>query len=167
MNLVMRQATVNDIPVLIQMRWDMKVEQGLVDVSNMDSQSLDQYRNYEQAMLNFLDTYLSRNECQIWLALDDTIPVATAALWLFPQLPWAGGLNEWRGYVSNLYTLPTYRRMGIGTQLMKAIREVAAAYGVVELLLDAEPDSTSIYHRLGFVPSQLLAMPVTPAVTSA
>ena len=53
-------------------------------------------------------------------------------------------------YVMNMYTLPLWRRQGIGTRLLNKVIEEAEKRGVNKILLDTTEAGKSIYIKRGF-----------------
>lgn len=149
---LIRRATQADIPDLIQLRWDVYVEQGVADPADHD-----RYRDYAAAFRDFLVRWIDDVQCQTYVAVDpDTgAVVATGTLWLYPILPWPGGFHDRHGYVTNVYTIPAYRRRGIARRLMERLQAVASEQGATRLLLEMTPMSAPLYVSMGFVPSSL------------
>lgn len=58
-----------------------------------------------------------------WVAEIETVAVSTGALSFWEKLPiYAGKQNGLKvGYVSNMYTIPEYRRKGIASSIVKDI----------------------------------------------
>ena len=148
-----RQAEMSDINSLLKLRWEACVEQGLADAQNEVLR-----RKYERSFREFLEQNLEQPQCQFWLALTGQNIIATATLWLFPILPWPGNVNEWYGYVSNLYTIPAYRHLGVATQMMETLRQVGEQNKVTTLLLQPGPEKPDLYERLGYKPADYVKL---------
>lgn len=155
-DITVRRAGRADIAQVIRLRWDVCVEQGVADPNDVDL-----YRRYERALRDFLDRYIEDDQCWIVVAADGDRIVATSTLWLTPVLPWPGGLNEWHGYVTNVYTIPPYRRRGIARRLMETLREIATQREVSVLQLETTPESEPLYREMGFVPSRIQELRLT------
>ena len=54
-------------------------------------------------------------------------------------------------YVTNMYTLPEYRKQGISSHLLKLLVEEAKKLGYSLVRLHASSDGRSIYSKIGFV----------------
>lgn len=59
-------------------------------------------------------------------------------------------LNNAYGYVSNVYTKPTYRRRGIGSQLMQHVLNWARHQEIDVLIVSISEESVTFYERAGF-----------------
>lgn len=156
-DLTVRRTVASDIPALIKLRWDVCVEQGVADPSDAAN-----HRAYEQALRAFLERHIAEDACQFWVAEGGGEIITTSTLWLAPVLPWPGGLNQWYGYVTNVYTVPGYRRQGLARRLMEKLREVAANHGATELLLETTPEAAPLYEQLGFRQIEILALKISP-----
>ena len=80
--------------------------------------------------------------------------VACAILIWWPMLPTLTELHRMRGYVSNVYTAPAYRRRGVARTLMENLMAHAREMGVTRLILWASEMGRPLYLDLGFVPSR-------------
>jgi len=90
---------------------------------------------------------LNRDRLPLTLvAFNDSIPVATASLKL-KEMETHPEIQHWLGGV---YTLPEYRRRGIGSQIVKHATTVARHLGVSVLYLYTR-NSESLYAREGWV----------------
>lgn len=139
-----RAATVDDIPALSFLRWEMEAE-----------------RYPEQQVKVTRDTYaaaygaavgedMERGTHRAWVAFVDGAPVACVTLiwWAMPPTP--ANPHRKRGIVSSVFTLQSYRRRGISRRLMEMLLEHARAEGVERLVLWASETGRPLYESLGF-----------------
>lgn len=82
--------------------------------------------------------------------------------WVGNEVAGAGGIaireqppsykytNGKLAYVLNMYTLPQYRGMGIGSGIMKNLLESARQLGIQKIELHATEDGEPIYRKCGF-----------------
>ncbi|SFS78639.1 GNAT family N-acetyltransferase [Halostagnicola kamekurae] len=64
-------------------------------------------------------------------------------------------LSSSRAFLSNLYVRPAYRDRGIGTQLLRAVENAAAARGADDLILETMAGNEAarrFYRRAGYEP---------------
>ncbi len=54
------------------------------------------------------------------------------------------------GYVTNMYTLPAYRRRGLARQLLEQLIAHAWAVGIKRLFLEASREGLTLYEEFGF-----------------
>lgn len=156
-----RRAGRRDIEDVVRLRWDVCVEQGVADPVDVAG-----HARYAAALRDFLLRWIDDEQCRVFIAVDGESQevVVTAALWLWPVLPWPGGLDQWQGHVTGVYTVPGYRRRGIARRLMAAVREAAVAHGATRLLLETTPMSAPLYRDLGFVPGGMVELCLDDAV---
>ena len=62
------------------------------------------------------------------------------------------------GYLNQLYTLPVYRRRGIGTRMMRRVHQEANHLGLRHMLLLASEMGMSLYRRAGYQPLAYLSV---------
>jgi GNAT superfamily N-acetyltransferase len=87
---------------------------------------------------------------------DDSSPVAGGGVQLRSLLPRPNAAGDGlllgrEGLVLNVYTVPSWRRRGVGKQIMDTIIAWAAEARVVRLVLSASPAGRSLYEQIGFV----------------
>jgi GNAT superfamily N-acetyltransferase len=73
-----------------------------------------------------------------------------------------GGMVSWQkpgsykmpggkvGYILNMYTLPAYRKRGIGSRLLEKLMSAAKEAGIEILELHATDDGAPVYRKYGF-----------------
>jgi ribosomal protein S18 acetylase RimI-like enzyme len=86
---------------------------------------------------------------RVWLAERDAVAVGQIWLQIFEKLPNPNGEGQRHAYISNLYVQPSSRG-GVGSRLLEAALEYAAANGVDRVLLWPSARSVPLYQRRGF-----------------
>ncbi len=84
------------------------------------------------------------------VALDGEKIVAVAGLIYHRYPPSGNDHSGLRGYIVNVYTLPSHRGQGIATRLLEMLVEYARSHGCRRVTLHAMPEARSLYTRLGF-----------------
>ncbi len=67
-------------------------------------------------------------------------------------------IYEGVGYVNQLYTLPVYRRRGIGTRLLRRVHQEANHLGLHHMVLLASEMGMSLFRRAGYKPLAYLSV---------
>jgi GNAT superfamily N-acetyltransferase len=117
---------------------------------------------YEERVADFLARH--RDVRRIWLA--DVAPmsgfapigggrqaVGMTSLEVFERLPHRGRPTARWGYVANVWTDPSYRRLGIARALMAALLAWSREERLVRLVLNPSEISKDLYAGLGFRPA--------------
>lgn len=79
--------------------------------------------------------------------------VGMANLEVFDRMPHRGVVAARWGYVANVWTDPSYRRVGISRALMAELLAWSRKEGLVRLVLNPSEISQSLYASLGFRPA--------------
>ncbi|TMV46594.1 GNAT family N-acetyltransferase [Paenibacillus mesophilus] len=110
-----RLATETDIDQLIRMRWDFTYEHAPGIVASYED-------FYEECKL-FLKDVIDGGKWFIWVAEVDSRIVAHIYIDLINKVPRPGRITNPFAYMTNVYTVPEFRSRGIGSQLLKQIRQ--------------------------------------------
>jgi GNAT superfamily N-acetyltransferase len=137
-----RQATAADVRALAALRWQMAVEQHGAGVPLEDYATA-----YEASLLAGPE----RGTHQAWLAEADGQVVGCVLLIWWAMPPSFDNFRRKRGYVSSVYTVPEYRRLGLARRLMTLLIDAAREQGIQRLLLNASDMGRPLYESLGFV----------------
>jgi GNAT superfamily N-acetyltransferase len=147
MAITYRRATIEDIPGLARLRWEMEVER--------KKQQAD-LGAYTAAFETSVRGPLAAGTQVSWLAESDgeARPVACVTLIWWDMPPNFENAHRRRGFVSSVYTRPGYRRQGISRQLMQTLIAWAREQGLLRLILWASDMGRPLYSGLGFTPSR-------------
>jgi ribosomal protein S18 acetylase RimI-like enzyme len=142
--LTLRQATLNDLEALVQLRLELLREVGNLK-DDTDTAAL------AKAIQQYLGEKMPRGEFLAWVAQVDRQIVATSGAIVFQRPPIDGNLSGWETYVMNIYTLPQWRRKGIATALLEEIIRFVQATNARRIWLHASEDGKHLYEKFGFV----------------
>ncbi len=117
---------------------------------------------YDDRLADFLARHVDVR--RIWLAdvspLSGFAPagggrqaVGMASLEVFERMPHRGRPPARWGYVANVWTDPSYRRVGIARALMSALVTWSREEALVRLVLNPSEISQSLYEGFGFRPA--------------
>jgi GNAT superfamily N-acetyltransferase len=104
----------------------------------------------EDANRRYFEAALADGGFAAWLALDGGEIVATSGLSFSvvpPSFKWPDGKVA---YIMNMYTIPEYRRRGVGTELLRRIVGEAKAMGYKKITLTATQAGRPLYEKFGF-----------------
>jgi len=104
----------------------------------------------EQANLEYFRKALLDDTFISWIVLDDGVIVATSGLSFSVVPPFYNLLDGKVAYIMNIYTLPSYRNRGIGTELFKKLVDEAKQLGYKKITLSATDMGRPLYEKYGF-----------------
>lgn len=136
---MLRKASCSDIPMLCKARKKQLIDEGLSADANIDAE-----------LTAYFEKTLADGTLIEWLVEEDGQVVATDGLALMPFPPTYTNPAGTRGYVTNMYTAPSYRGRGLATQLMGKLFDEAKALGIKKLLLHGSEMGRPVYRRQGF-----------------
>ena len=136
------QATLADIPLLVQLRLDFLSELRTFTTTKRDflASSLAQYYTRHLALGDFAALLMREDAAVVacaFIAFHDYPPTDLAPL-------------SRRAYVSNVFTHNAFRRQGYAKCLLEELILFCRQSGACELRLEATPEGTRLYESLGF-----------------
>ena len=141
--LVFRKATADDLELLSRTRVEF------IAVNHGDLSDAEKTNLYEANKIFFGET-LRDGSFVAFLAFDGEKLAATSGVNFFVTPPHRKSLSGKTAYISNMYTKPEYRRMGIATRLFDMVAEEAKARGCGKMTLYATEMGRPIYEKYGF-----------------
>ncbi|NOU64840.1 GNAT family N-acetyltransferase [Paenibacillus sp. LMG 31461] len=143
---IIRLATLDDIDKLIKMRWDFSEE---------DNKSGANFAEFQLICRAFLVNALSGSDWKVWVAEVDGEIVSHMYLQLIHKVPRPGkSPDPYFGYVTNVYTRPSYRSKGLGTKIHQAMEQWSKEHEVEFLILWPSTNSVDFYERNEFARSE-------------
>lgn len=144
-NLVIREATPDDIPEILRQRRAM-----YLDMDYADSPELAQ-------MVSTCEQYLYKamreGSFRSWLALSSDEIVGGGAVLISPWPSHPYDLECRRATILNVYVYPEFRRQGIARQLMQTMIAWCRDEKFGQVNLHASKDGGHLYDSLGFEPT--------------
>lgn len=145
--MLVRLATSEDIPQLVQMRWDFSEEECANNVVT--------FEEFNQICSEFLLKAIQSGDWHIWIAEIGGGLVSHMYLQLIHKVPRPGkSPDPYYGYVTNVYTRPAFRNLGIGSKIHKAMENWSKENEVEFLILWPSSESVEFYSRNGFSQSE-------------
>ncbi|GEK32776.1 GNAT family N-acetyltransferase [Kurthia sibirica] len=139
-----RQATMEDIEQLCELRKKQLIDEG--GVAN---------RLIDDELRQFFTSKMQDHDLIQILLEDEGRIVACGALVFYEFPPSFSSGSSIKGYVTNMYTEPNYRKRGIATTLLEKLVEVAKARQVNQLWLGASELGKPVYKKFGFQESDV------------
>lgn len=140
-----RQATIEDIPRLVSMRWEH-----INLYAEYQQRPAVAYQDFEKACTTFLHTGITTGRWIVFVAIVDTVIVGHAYVQVVEKIPKPYELYGSWGYVSNMYVQEPHRNQGTGTLLLDALKTWACDVQLELLLLWPSEKSVNFYERNGF-----------------
>ena len=134
-----RKATIKDIPHLVSYRKQQLIEEGAPPEIAIDSE-----------LSAYFTTSISDGSFLSWIAIDGEEIVATSGICFYQLPPTHFNPTGRTAYVTNMYTLPEYRRQGIASHLLDLVVEEAKMLDYKIIRLHTSADGKSIYSKKGF-----------------
>lgn len=142
--MLVRLAVEEDMDQLIRMRWDFTLEHHLELKAD--------FPFFEAEYRTFLREAICGERWHIWLAELDAV-VSHIYIQLVDKVPRPERITYPFCYMTNVYTLPSYRSRGIGSKILQAIRQWSADCRYEFTIVWPSQDSREFYSRNGYLPS--------------
>lgn len=144
MNITYRKATLADVPDLARLRIVFLKEVQSPETHLVSEEGLN------EILQDFFQQYLANDEIVVWIALVDDEIVSTSGLCFSKIIPGFTLLDGRVAYIMNIYTLPEWRKKGIGKQVFHHILEAAKERNYKRVILHATEEGRPIYEKFGF-----------------
>lgn len=139
MNIQYRRLTLEDLDTFVEIRISQLKEEGAD--SSLDLRP-DLYRYFEKHLAD--GTFVS------YVAVDGDKIIGTSGMSFVEKPPYFGNPSGKIGLISNMYTNPSYRRMGIAKTLLDKVVTAAKEYGCNTVWVTASEMGTYLYKDYGF-----------------
>ena len=145
MELVLKRAEVGDAELLTVMRLEMRRERESAVCRISDAE-------FYRRNLEFFRTHLADGTFISYIVWADDEAAACSGLSIQIHPPTYENPTGKHGYITNMFTRPSWRKRGIAKMLVEKIIETAKLEGCAQLFLNASPMGRSVYLRCGFQP---------------
>jgi GNAT superfamily N-acetyltransferase len=144
----LRAADRFDVRPLAQLRAASLTELGLLDSAGRDAFIASATREFR--------LLFAHDRIAAWIACDDARVVATTCAVFYDRLPYPDGSRH--AELGGVYVMPGYRKRGLATELVREVIAAAQAGGARKTFLRPAKSAKSLYARLGFVDTELMAL---------
>jgi len=144
MDITFRKATLADLEVLIQLRFELLTDYERRDLTEAETTAIEAH----------LRDYIPReigHHFVAYLAEADGMVISCVYEVLVEKPANVSFINGRTANVFNVFTYPDYRRQGIAQQLMEMVIEDAKAMGLSCLDLTSSNSGRPLYEKLGFL----------------
>ncbi len=142
-----RLATTDDADDLVRLRLIFLREVGSLNGAVDDGE-------LRVAIRDYLARKMPTGEFLAWVAESGDGMVGTSGVTLFERPPNGANLAGLEAYLSNMYTVPSWRGKGIGTALVTTIIGHLKGTRVRRIWLHATEQGRPLYEKAGFVISE-------------
>lgn len=145
MDFTLTRAGVGDAELLARMRVEMRKERETAVCPMPEDE-------FYRLNLKFFQEQLAAGTFISYIAWAGDQAAACSGLSIQIHPPIYENPSGKHGYITNMYTRPAWRRMGIAKLLVDQLAETAKQEGCAQLFLNASPMGRSVYVRYGFQP---------------
>jgi GNAT superfamily N-acetyltransferase len=139
-----RLAEAKDIKQLIKMRWDTTIEFD-------ESKKEESYEEFEMECQAFLENALNSGQWFIWVAEDENKIVSHIYIELIQKVPRPGRVTHPFAYMTNVYTIPEYRNVGVGSKVLSSINKWIIENEFEFVIVWPSDESINYYKKNGYV----------------
>ncbi len=137
-----RKATDRDVAALARLRYEFTLEDGPISSPRP---------GFSATFEEIVGSGLKHGRWTVWVAEIAGEIVSHAFIGLVDKIPRPTPEPRWIGYLTNVYTTPTFRGLGLGGRVLEAAKTWAAEQDVELLIVWPSDESVAFYHRHGFV----------------
>ncbi len=141
--IIYRRAILEDINKLVELRVEFLYE---AEEISIDTPS-EELRN---SLHSFFQRNMKSEHFISWIAAKKNKIIATSGLVFYEVPPLFENISGKEAYLMNMYTLPIFRRKGIGTELLKRLIEEARKREIRKVRLVTTEDGKHLYEKNGF-----------------
>jgi GNAT superfamily N-acetyltransferase len=141
-----RLAITSDVSVLVELRKQQLIDEGLPPISNIDT-------NIDKQLADYFTSAIADGSFISWVMENDGEIIATSGLCFYLLPPNYSNTTGRTAYITNMYTKPEHRRKGIAAELLNMVIEEAKSRGYRVIRLHTSEYGTSIYVKAGFTDS--------------
>ena len=144
-----RYATLEDAQILAECRYlQLLEEEDQFEVEAIVP------KDFKENLSHFFETHLQSDRFVQVVIEDDEKIVATGAIIIYQFPPSFDLENGLKAYVTNMYTVPEYRRRGLALKILEELKQQAKQKGATAMWLGASPMGETVYLKSGFVKTE-------------
>ena len=137
-----RQATDRDVAALARLRYEFTLEDGPIASPRPD---------FSTAFEEIVGSGLKDGRWSVWVAEIAGEIVSHVFIGLVDKIPRPTPEPRWLGYLTNVYTTPAFRSLGLGGGVLEAAKSWVGEQDIELLIVWPSDGSVGFYRRHGFV----------------
>ena len=141
MDVIVREAGLEDGPVLARLRWAMSEE---------DGERVVPYERFEPIFLAFWRDALDGGRWHVWIGEVDGGVVSNIWVYRVPKVPRPHPEPASYAYMTNVYTDPAHRNAKVGSAVLARVVEWALEQDLEGIYVSPSERSVPFYERAGF-----------------
>lgn len=143
MKIQIRQATTQDIDLLMQ--WRMEVLHEVFSIPPEQS-----VKELEEENRRYYQKELPRSGHIACFAYLGNEIVGCGGMCLYDEMPSPDNPNGKCAYLMNIYARPQFRRHGVGNEVVRWLIGQAKQLGISKIYLETSEDGKPLYQKIGF-----------------
>lgn len=143
MDIKIRQATIQDIDLLMQWRMEVLHEVFAIPPEQPVAELEAENRRYYQQQLP------NGGHIACFAYMGEAI-AGCGGMCLYPEMPSPDNPNGKCAYLMNIYARPQFRRHGVGDAVVRWLIGQAAQLGIAKIYLETSEDGRPLYQEIGF-----------------
>jgi len=142
-----RLAEAKDVDQLIKMRWDFTIEHD-------KSKKAASFTYFQKDCQSFFEKALTSGQWFVWVVEEEGKIVSHICIELIQKVPRPGRVTHPFAYMTNVYTVPEYRNMGIGSKLLSFINNWIEENNYEFVIVWPSDEAVNYYQKNGYVHCQ-------------
>ncbi len=138
-----RRATEKDIDKLVELRIEF-----LYEAENISKDT--PFEELRNSLYDFFQRNMKSEHFISWIAVQEEKIIATSGLVFYGIPPLFENISGREAYLMNMYTIPSFRRKGIGTELLKKLIEEVRKRSIRKVRLITSEYGKQLYEKNGF-----------------
>lgn len=139
-----RTATTEDINLLVSLRLDfIKVYE-----------DNEKYETLKENCYTYFNKAFANDTCDVILAEENGKCIGTGIVFYYDSVPSPFNITGKNSYITSMYVEPSYRRKGIGAEILERVIECVKKRGVKVIFLSASEMGRPLYVKRGFADSK-------------
>lgn len=140
MEIIYRNATINDMDFLVESRLDF------IHVFKSEAD----YQLLKNSIQNYFENGFKENQFDIILAEYENSIIGTGIIFYYDAVP--SSFNPWgkNAYITSMFVNENYRRRGIATKILDKLIQISKSKGYHVFILQESDMGRALYEKYGF-----------------